>query len=121
MTPGSNLLAQALTVIAPQPADYYAETGRSPNAAGQYVTTYADAITVYGSIQPVPRTLYEAYALDMSKNYIMFYTTRTIDDVFRGRSGDQLSFNGKRWQVESSNDWVAVDGWNALLCIEVSP
>ncbi|MGJ0509057.1 MAG: phage collar protein [Methylocystis sp.] len=120
MTPGSNLLAQALTVIAPQLAQYWAATGREVNTVGIYVTSFAEPVDVYGSIQPVPRALYEKYGLDFNKNYVTFYTTRAIDDVFRGRSGDQLTFGGKRWQVESSNDWQFVDGWNGLLCIEVT-
>jgi hypothetical protein len=119
MIPGANLLRMALTAIAPQTVEYYAYTSRTLNAVGMYVTTFAEPVDVQGSFQPVPRALYQQLGLDFTKNYAMFYATQQLGDVTRDRTGDQLAFNGKRWQIEAANDWHAVDGWNGVLCIEV--
>jgi hypothetical protein len=117
--PGANLLALALSIITPQTVQYYAFTARTTNAAGLRVADFAEAVDIQGSFQPVPRDLYHELGLDLNKNYAMFYSVTLIRDVTRDRTGDQLGFNSKRWQVLSANDWHAVDGWNGVLCVEV--
>lgn len=119
--PGSNLLKQALTVIAAQTVTYYQATGRTRNAVGQYSTAYATGVDVKGSFQPVPKRLYEAYGLDLQKNYYTFYTLNDIIDVRRDVSNDQIVFNGSRFQCESNNDWFAMDFWKGVLCCYISP
>lgn len=118
--PGSNLLNQAFTVIARQTVNYYANTGRTTNSIGLDVTAYASVITLRGSFQPVPRKLYQQYGLDLQKSYYTFYCSANILDVARGVSGDQINFNGIRYQVESANDWFAMDGWVGVLCVQVA-
>jgi len=115
--PGSNILNMALTLIAKQVVQYYQYVSRTPNAVGQDVTTYASAVTMYGSFQAVPRQLYESYGLDLQKEYSTFYTSNDLLDVERNVSGDQLTYNGKRYQVESNNDWYAQDGWKGVLVV----
>lgn len=119
MIPGSNLLNMALSVIAPATVQYYAYVSRETNGIGLIVTTYADPVNVVGSLQPVPRALYQQLGLDLRKNYYMFYSSQAIADVTRDRTSDQLGFMDKRFQVDSSNDWYAIDGWNGVLCIEI--
>ncbi len=119
MIPGSNILRQALTVIAAQPVAYYQATGRTANDVGQYVTTYASPITLYGSFQPVPRSLYQIYGLDLQKSYYNFYVSKNVIDVTRNVSGDQLVFNNQRFQCESNTDWYVIDGWKGILCVMV--
>lgn len=119
MIPGMNLLNLALTVIAPATVTYYAYTSRALNAAGVYITTFAAGVDIVGSVQPVPRQLYADMGLDYTRNYVMLYADTPIGDVTRDRTGDQIGFNGKRWQVESANDWQAIDGWSGVLCVEV--
>lgn len=117
MIPGSNLLNMALTVIAKQAITYYQATGRALNNIGQDVTTYAAATVIVGSFQPVPRQLYQQFGLDLQKSYYTFYTSNNIFDVMRDVSGDQIAFNGQRFQCESNNDWFALDGWKGILCV----
>lgn len=117
--PGSNLLKMALTVIARQFVIYYMDTGRTANTVGQYVTTYAPPRVVSGSFQPVPRQLYEQFGLDLQKNYFTFYAPNPLMDITRNVSGDQIAFNGVRFQVESKNDWFAMDGWVGVLCVYI--
>jgi hypothetical protein len=114
-----NLLNMALTVIAPQAVEYYANTGRTTNAIGIDVAAYAAPVPMRGSLQPVPRTLYQANGLDYEKNYYTFYTPNNVLDVRRDVSGDQITYNGMRLQVLASNDWFPQDGWVGVLCVQV--
>jgi len=117
MIPGSNLLNMAMTVIAKQTITYYKMTDRLLNNIGQNVTVYAPAVFITGSFQPVPRSLYEALGLDLQKSYFTFYTSNNVQDVARNVSGDQIAFQGKRYQCESNNDWFGEDGWKGILCV----
>jgi len=119
MIPGSNLLKTALGIIAPQSVTYYQFISRDQSAKGQWVATYADPVTVPGSFQPVPRQLYEQYGLDFSRSYFMFYTNTNVISTERDVSGDQLVFDGKQYQCESNNDWIAIDKWKGVLCVQV--
>lgn len=119
--PGQNLLNMCLTVIQQQTIQYYQDTGRTLNAIGQDVTTYASPINLVGSWQPVPRKLYIVYGLDLQKDYFTFYTSNNLLDITRDVSGDQVAFKGRRYQVESDNDWYQLDGWKGVLCVDLGP
>lgn len=119
MIPGSNLLNLALSVVGAQTLAYFAYTGRQTNAAGYDVTTYADPVDISGSFQPVPRAQYSNLGLDYQKTYWNFYVSADVLDVARDVSGDQLAFEGLRYQCESITPWRAIDGWNAVLCVEI--
>lgn len=117
--PGQNLLNMALTVIAKQPISYYQFAGRTQNNIGQDVTIYNPVRKIYGSWQPIPRKLYEQLGLDWNKDYFMLYTSNNTLDVTRDISGDQVAFNGQRYQCESNNEWFGLDGWNGIICVHI--
>jgi hypothetical protein len=117
--PGSNILNTAMRAIAKQSFTYYAFLSRTPNQIGQDVTKYDSPMTMQGSVQPVPRTLYQAYGLDFQRYYLNFYVSKSVLDVSRDISGDQIAFNGRRFQCMSKTDWFGQDGWVAVLAIEV--
>jgi len=117
--PGSNMLNRAARLIKLQPIAYYAYTGRETNEAGLYDSTYAQPRVTQGSLQPVPRSLYDVYGLDFDKNYSTVYLAKNSLDIARNVAGDQLTYGSRRFQVESKTDWFGQDGWDALLCIEV--
>lgn len=119
MIPGANLLKMALTIIAKQNILYYAYSGRTLNNVGQDVTTYAPPRLIGGSFQAVPRALYQQLGLDFQKEYYIFYTLENLLDVGRDVSGDQLAFDGQRYQCESNTDWFPMDGWKGVLCIRL--
>lgn len=119
MIPGSNILNMALTLIAKQSVNYYRFLSRSTNSVGQYVAVYDAAQIVVGSFQAVPRQLYQQYGLDLQKSYSTFYTSNDILDIERNVSGDQIGYAGRRYQVESDNDWYAQDGWKGVLCVDM--
>lgn len=119
MIPGTNILNQALRVLGKQSFDYYAFVSRTPNSIGQDIATYANPVTSQGSVQAVPRSLYQLYGLDLQKNYINVYVSQAVLDVTRDVSGDQVVFNGHRYQCLSVTAWSAMDGWNAVLCVQI--
>jgi len=119
--PGQNILNMALQIIQEQIIQYYQYESRSLNSIGQDVTVYAAPVNIVGSWQPVPRKLYLAYGLDLQKDYFTFYTSNNILDITRDVSGDQVSFRGRRYQVESDNDWYQLDGWKGILCVDLGP
>lgn len=119
LIPGSNILQMALSLIAAQSFQYIAYITRTIQPNGQYLTTYASPITLQGSVQPVPRTLFEQLGLDLQKNYVNIYVSRDILDISRDVSGDQIIYNGNNYQVLSKTAWDAVDGWDAILCVQV--
>lgn len=119
MIPGQDILRMASQLIYFQPVQYYQFESRSLNVIGQDVTTYLEAVTLWGSWQPVPRKLYLEYGLDLQRDYFTFYTSNNLLDITRDVSGDQLSFKGRRYQVESDNDWYQLDGWKGVLCCDL--
>ncbi len=117
MIPGSNLLNQALGVIARQTVTYYQDAGRTVSSVLLYDTEYADGVDITGSFQPVDNALYQQLGLDLSKTYWTLYTSNNIVSVNRDVSGDQIAFNGRRFQCESATDWFMIDGWKSVLCV----
>lgn len=119
MIPGQNLLKMAMTIIGKQTFLYFAYLSRQINSLGYYVCTYAAAVHVQGSVQPVPRTLYAALGLDFQKDYFNFFVPQDIYDVSRDVAGDQFKFQGKNFQCVSKTSWYGVDGWDQILCVAV--
>lgn len=119
IVPGSNILAAALSIIAPSKFQYLQFDNRTLNSIGLNVTNYKAPVNATGSIQPVARNLYTNMGLDFQKNYWNFYVPQNTIDVNRDVSGDQAIFQGQRFQFLSKTPWFGVDGWNAVLAVEV--
>src|SRR5690606_23365264 len=83
------------------------------------VTEYAAPAVLRGSFQPVQRSLYELYGLDLQKTYYTFYVSYDLLDIDRDVSGDQIAFGSGRFQCVSDVDWFEVDGWKSVLCLYV--
>jgi hypothetical protein len=116
MIPGSNLLAQALTVIQPQTVRYYRNTGRATNAAGMDVASFAPGVDIpQGSVQAVPLRKYESLGLDFKARYVTWLVCADIVGVERDRSGDQFEWNGRRFNVVGETNWFSQDGWCRLI------
>ena len=116
--PGSNLLASALRVIAAQSVEWSVNTGRTVNSIGMEVPAYAPPVTIYGSFQPVPRTMYAELGLDFNKRYARFFSSNDMLNVDRDFSGDKIVFNGITYKCESVTEWFELDGWKEALLIK---
>jgi len=119
MIPGQNLLKMAFSVIAKTTVSYFKFAGRSLNDVGQDITTYDPPFDITGSVQEVQRDMYDKFGLDLQNSYIMFYTETNVLDVGRDVSGDQLEWNGGRYQCESDTEWHPIDGWDSVLCVRI--
>jgi hypothetical protein len=117
--PGSNLLNMALKVITPQTLAYYEFNGRSLNSIGYTVATYAPGVTAYGSLQPIPRNLYESMGLDLQRDYCMIFVSKGVIDVERDVSGDMMIYQGTFLQCVSVTNWFRQDGWDQVLAVRV--
>ena len=121
MVPGCNALNMGLSYVQKQTVQYYQYDSRTENIVYQDVTTYAAPISIQGSLQPVTRTMKYQYGLNLQNDYYTFYAPKKILDVARDISGDQIVALGRRFQVESANDWYAIDGWVGVLLIDIGP
>lgn len=119
MIPGQNLLNMAFRVIAQQALVYYHYLGRTQNSVGQDVSQYSEGRKIVGSFQPIQRVLYEQLGLDLQKDYWNFYASSNLQDVARMVAGDQIAFNGNRYQCESDTDWFQIDGWKGALFVHI--
>lgn len=120
MIPGSNLLNRAARLIRLQPVNYYQDIGRYTNAIGLDETQFTGPIEILGSVQAVPLNVYEQLGLDFGRNYVTLYTTAPLIGVQRDVTGDIFTFSGKTYQCRSTTNWIGMDGWNAVLAVEVS-
>lgn len=117
--PGENVLAYAFQAIAQTTIIYYQFVSRSLNSIGQDVAVYDSPVSLMGSWQPVQRNLYQSLGLDFQKDYYNFYVQSDLLDINRDVSGDQIVFNGRRFQCQSNTEWFQIDGWQAVLCVDI--
>ena len=118
--PGQNILLIALGAIARTPVAYYKDLGRTTSATGRDVTQFADVVIIEDSqVQAVPRNRYENMGLDYQKDYVTWFVANNVIDLKCDVSGDQMTWNGKRYQLVSETDWFAMDGWTYVLCVQI--
>ena len=110
----------ATRVIGKSAYVYFSDSGRTLDDRGIWVSGYAAGVALFDVIQPVERALYERMGLDLDRYYIMIYTDNPLLVIERGTSGDQIEFNGARYQLQSNNDWNPQDGWRGVLAIRLS-
>lgn len=134
MIPGSNILSLALTVIASQVVNWFAFASSTDGSTGLVVSTYAVPQTVpRGSVQPVPRSRYEAYGLDWAKSYVTWYVPNvnalpiTRDPSGNGDviewpvnlDGSLIAGKTRRYQIVGDDPWQNIDGWTGVICLDI--
>jgi hypothetical protein len=120
MTPGSDILAEAFSCIDTHTVQYIKAGQRTKNRAGQFVSELsAEPVDYEASVQAVDRKSYVELGLDMNRRYYNIYLSASVQDFAHGTTGDRIEFGTKKYDVESNNDWFAIDGWVGLLCVEV--
>lgn len=119
MIPGANLLAMAFSVIAPQEIQYRKFTGRTKNAQFQFVPSFGPFFPMMASCQRVPRSQYVQFNLEFQRNYIQVYASFDMIDLDRDTAGDQFTYNGRLYQLESQGTWFAQDGWATCLAVDI--
>lgn len=119
MIPGSNILNMAMSVIAKENVAYYRYDARAVNSIGMLETSYKPTCVFQGSVQAVPHSQYQNLGLDFNKSYVKVYAPKNALDVTRDISGDQIAWNGRRYQCLSKTDWYGQDGWMEMLCVDI--
>lgn len=136
MIPGSNLLKTALSVIGSQTVNWLKYQSIATGPTGLDTITYAAAQTItLGSVQPVPRSRYEAYGLDWQKSYVTWFVPdatpgpikRNPDgsgDVIEwpvNRDGTLIAGKSRRYQLVGDTPWSNIDNWTYVLGVDIGP
>lgn len=123
MIPGSNVLSIALSVMGHTSVLYYKFLANTVNSGGYDVATYLPAVTITsGSVQSVNRAKYNELGLDLEKRYIQWFVPGVdVIDIARGYSGDIIEVLGRRWQLTGGDDWYLIDGWKAIMAVDIGP
>lgn len=122
MIPGINILNIALGVIGSQPVVYYRDSGeREELDNGVLRPRFELGIVVSRcSVQAIPKEKRDQRGLDVASEYVEWFVPRTVTGVERDASGDQIEWDGKRWQIVGPvESWAAQDGWCSAVCQEV--
>ncbi len=120
MIPGFNLYQMATRLIARSPFTFFGEASRALDDRGIWVVTYAAGVALLASIQAIDRALYESLGLDLDRYYIKIYSDHPLLVTERGTSGDQIEFQGERYQLLSNTDWSPIDGWEGVLAVRLN-
>lgn len=118
---GTSLLKMAQRLIPPETVTYSAWLSNVELSTGVIAPVYDDPVPIQGNVQAVPRSMYETFALDLQKNYIVIYSLTPIRDLDRDDGTDLIDYAGRRYNVESNTDWQAQDGWQGTICVDVGP
>ncbi len=119
--PGSNLLKLASRLIEFQSVDYYQATGRTLNAAKQWVPEFAPSFKLKCSVQAVDRRSYAAMGLDFNAFYVNLWASLDLIDLARDSSGDRFTYRGELYQMSRGQNWHAQDGWAQCLATRIDP
>ena len=115
-----NILNMAMGVVGSQEIEWRAFEGITTSPSGQRVPTWADAVTVRGNIQPASDVLVQQLGLDRSKEYVIFYASRSFTKPSRDMAGDRLTYAGKTYEVQTPSQWFAQAGWQGALSVRVT-
>jgi hypothetical protein len=134
--PGSNILKTALSVIGSQTVNWFKFQSTAPGPTGLQTATYAASVTItLGSVQPVPRSRYEAYGLDWQKSYVTWFVPnvdaqpikRNPDgsgDVIEwpvNNDGSLIAGKSRRYQLVGDTPWTNIDSWTYVIGIDIGP
>lgn len=115
-----NIFASASRLIPQRNYQYLQFSNNSINDVGIVANSYSTEITIKANIQPVNRSVYEQFGLDMQKTYYTVFSSTLMQDLQRDVTGDQVIFNGKTLQIESTQgDWNSQYGFNSYLAVQI--
>lgn len=115
----TNLLQKALKLIPPVSFQYEKFIGETINTMGIKVPTYAEPVTIKGSVQSPENSLYEQLGLSLEKNYRIFYGSAEIKGNEAQSQPDRFIYDGKRYETVKNADWFNYDGWCGVLAVEI--
>lgn len=114
-----NLLKRALRALPKQSVEWFKFEEDRVDDAGYSMPSYISKGIVIGSFQPMEEKDALQAGLSVSKQYALFYTNASIENVERDTSPDYVIYGGKRYDVIGVRDWHLEDGWKAVTLVEV--
>ncbi len=120
LVPGSNLLRLAHRLISWQDVTYFRTTGRTLNAAKQWVAEYDAGTKLQCSIQAIDRNTYINMGLDFNVLAVNIFAPLDLVDVERDSSGDQFEYNGDRYKMANGQNWFEQDGWATCMAVRIN-
>lgn len=114
-----NVLRVALSAVPRQRVCLRRFQSRAQNPRGQWVSTYEADEAIVGAWQPVDAATAKAQGLDTSRRNWRLWTAHDVKNVNRGAAPDIVVVGDRRHEVMSCTDWLGVNGWRELLCVEV--
>lgn len=115
----NNLLKKALKLIPPESYLYYEFLDETVNELGVSVPTYANPVSVSGSVQSPENSLYNQLGLSLDKNYKIFYGAISIKGNEVQPQPDRFLYDGKIYEVVKNSNWFNYDGWSGVLAVEL--
>lgn len=115
----NNLLRLANTLIPPKTVSYSKWEGSEVNNNMLDIDEYAKAINIKVNLNPVNTSLIKKLGLDYKKNYFKVKSIPSISGLSRMNNGDQFTFDGKKYQIETPTGWHSIAGWDTFLSIEM--
>lgn len=120
MTPGSDILSEALSCIDSVDIQVRRFESRTKNAVGQWVSAVSEPSEPFeASVQPVQRSKYNSLGLDFKKSYIRVYVSQDVKDFTDYTSGDVILYDGSEYTINDDSDWFKIDGWVSLVCVKL--
>lgn len=110
-----NLHSYAKQIIPQRKFTYSKYSGMVEGANGVDTPRYSSQKVGYGSVQPVPKKVYQSLGLNSEKEYIHIVTDACINGY--ADIGDKVYFCGKDYRVMDCEDWRQVSDWSGVMCI----
>lgn len=114
-----NLLSLAASVIPMQQITVTRFISRQLVEGGKYENVYTEPEDVKASVQSVDRRTYKELGLDLSRNYMMLYTSDYMPPTTRNTAPDIIEYAGKRFEVVGDTAWTNQDGWTSVYIVEI--
>lgn len=99
--------------------DFYKFSGSELDEYGRDIPTYAEAVTLTGSIQAVPNKMYEQLGLDLNKNYKTVFCPALMQSIAESLQPDIIVYDGRRYQIVENKNYYETNGWTKALIVEL--
>lgn len=113
-----NLFNTATSVIPPETIEYVAFVSEQVNDIGISVPTYADAVNIKASVQPLGDDFYKGLGLEFQKEYYYVYSNQRMHGLNENSHPDKLKFHGKTFIVHKNCYWNEYNGWGYVLAVK---
>ena len=126
-----NLLRKASRIIPTEEIRWRRFVSSEVNSIGNTIPVYTKWESIKANVQPGLTFSFNArgvassteiakqLGIDLTKEIITVYVANlNITNVHGQTMPDQVSYNGKIYNIWSVSNWYEYDGWKSLICVE---